>query len=186
MNFWKRLFGHFRTITKHRHKVIANCAKAGILWQGLRHDLSKYTPTEFVPGVKYYTGKRSPNEGEREEYGYSKAWMHHKGRNRHHYEYWVDYNLETKRNEPVEMPYNYVAEMFCDRLAASKIYKGKNYTDKSPLDYFNYRTPHRSINPKTKEELSKLLVMNYEKGEKENFEYIRKRFKEEKQRKNKR
>ena len=58
MNFWKRLFGHFRTITKHRHKVIANCAKAGILWQGLRHDLSKYTPTEFVPGVKYYTGKR--------------------------------------------------------------------------------------------------------------------------------
>ena len=111
MNFWKRLFGHFRTITKHRHKVIANCAKAGILWQGLRHDLSKYTPTEFVPGVKYYTGKRSPNEGEREEYGYSKAWMHHKGRNRHHYEYWVDYNLETKRNEPVEMPYNYVAEI---------------------------------------------------------------------------
>ena len=162
MNFWKRLFGHFRTITKHRHKVIANCAKAGILWQGLRHDLSKYTPTEFVPGVKYYTGKRSPNEGEREEYGYSKAWMHHKGRNRHHYEYWVDYNLETKRNEPVEMPYNYVAEMFCDRLAASK------------------------INPKTKEELSKLLVMNYEKGEKETFEYIRKRVKEEKQRKNKR
>ena len=112
--------------------------------------------------------------------------MHHKGRNRHHYEYWVDYNLETKRNEPVEMPYNYVAEMFCDRLAASKIYKGKNYTDKSPLDYFNYRTPHRSINPKTKEELSKLLVMNYEKGEKETFEYIRKRVKEEKQRKNKR
>ena len=86
----------------------------------------------------------------------------------------------------MEMPYNYVAEMFCDRLAASKIYKGKNYTDKSPLDYFNYRTPHRSINPKTKEELSKLLVMNYEKGEKETFEYIRKRVKEEKQRKNKR
>ena len=84
MNFWKRLFGHFCTITKHRHKVIANCAKAGILWQGLRHDLSKYSPTEFIPGVKYYTGKRSPNEGEREKYGYSKAWMHHKGRNKHH------------------------------------------------------------------------------------------------------
>lgn len=183
MNIFKRLFGHFYTITRHRHKVIANCAKAGILWQGLRHDLSKYSPTEFIPGVKYFTGKRSPNEGEREAYGYSKAWMHHKGRNKHHYEYWVDYNLETKRNEPVEMPYNYVAEMFCDRLAASKIYNGKKYTDRSPLDYFEHRKPHRSINIKTRDELEKLLIMNYEKGEEETFQYIRKRVAEEKKRK---
>ena len=90
--------------------------------------MSKYTPTEFIPGVKFYTGHRSPNEGEREVFGYSKAWMHHKGRNRHHFEYWVDYNIETHRNEPVEMPYNYVAEMYCDRLAASKIYNGKKYS----------------------------------------------------------
>ena len=65
MNFFQKLTGHFSTITRHRHKVIAHCAKAGILWQGLRHDLSKYTPTEFIPGVKYYMGDRSPNEGER-------------------------------------------------------------------------------------------------------------------------
>ena len=178
-NIWK----HFKTITYHKILVMQGCFKIGLYKQGILHDLSKYSPSEFWVGVKYYQGTQSPNNAEREALGYSSAWLHHKGRNRHHYEYWVDYNLETKRNEPVEMPYNYVAEMFCDRLAASKIYKGKNYTDKSPLDYFNYRTPHRSINPKTKEELSKLLVMNYEKGEKETFEYIRKRVKEEKQRK---
>lgn len=177
---------HFKTITYHKYLVMKGCFAVGLYRQGICHDLSKYSWTEFRVGAKYYQGNRSPNNAEREDIGYSSAWLHHKGRNRHHYEYWVDYNLETKRNEPVEMPYNYVAEMFCDRLAASKIYKGKNYTDKSPLDYFNYRTPHRSINPKTKEELSKLLVMNYEKGEKETFEYIRKRVKEEKQRKNKR
>ena len=97
-NFFQRLAGHFCTITRHRHQVIKHCKKAGILWQGLRHDLSKYTPTEFIPGVKFYTGHRSPNEGEREVFGYSKAWMHHKGRNRHHFEYWVDYNIETHRN----------------------------------------------------------------------------------------
>lgn len=180
MNFWKRLFGHFLTVTRHRHKVIAHCAKAGILWQGLRHDLSKYTPTEFVPGVRYYTGKRSPNEGERERFGYSKAWMHHKGRNKHHYEYWVDYNLETKRNEPVIMPYNYVAEMFCDRLAASKIYNGSKYTDRSPLEYFEHRKPHRSIHLKTRDEIEKLLVMNAEQGEEAAFKYIRQRIVEEK------
>ena len=77
---------HFRTITRHRHKVIANCFRAGIGWQGLFHDLSKYSPTEFWPGARYYQGTRSPNEIEREKYGYSPAWLHHKGRNRHHFE----------------------------------------------------------------------------------------------------
>lgn len=173
MNTVKRFWGHFRTVTKHRHKVIVHCAKAGILWQGLRHDLSKFSPTEFIPGVRYYTGTRSPNEGEREAYGYSKAWMHHKGRNKHHYEYWIDYNLETKRNDPVEMPYRYLAEMMCDRIAASKIYNGKNYTNHSPLDYYNTRTPNKSINPVTKAELEKLLYMLVEKGENETFKYIK-------------
>lgn len=127
---------HFRTITRHRHKVIANCARAGIFWQGLRHDLSKYSPTEFILGAKYFQGTRSPNEKERERYGYSLAWMHHKGRNRHHYEYWNDYNPKSKQIENVEMPIKYVVEMFCDRVAASKIYNGKNYKDSDPFTYF--------------------------------------------------
>ena len=76
---------HFRTITRHRHAVIRNCFKAGIGWQGLFHDLSKYTPTEFIPGAKYYLGTRSPNEEERRLFGFSRAWLHHKGRNKHHY-----------------------------------------------------------------------------------------------------
>lgn len=173
MNFWKRLSGHFFTITKHRHQVIRHCIKAGILWQGLRHDLSKYSPTEFIPGVKYYTGDRSPNEGEREEQGYSKAWMHHKGRNRHHFEYWIDYNLETKQNEPVEMPYNYVIEMFCDRVAAGKIYNGKAYKQTDPLAYFEKRKPHRSIHINTRNQIEFLLRMLAEKGEDETFRYIR-------------
>ena len=101
----KKAWGHFRTITKHRHKVIANCFRAGIFWQGLRHDLSKDSPTEFIPGAKYYQGgKRSPNESARETYGYSKAWLHHKGRNRHHFEFWTDYNPKTKKLEAVQMP----------------------------------------------------------------------------------
>jgi hypothetical protein len=180
MNFFRRFYKHLYTITKHRHIVIKHCAKAGILWQGLRHDLSKYSPTEFWAGVKYYTGVKSPNEGERKECGYSLAWMHHKGRNRHHYEYWSDYNLETKRNEPVEMPYNYVAEMFCDRVAASKVYNKEAYKQSDPLEYFNQRKPHRSINLKTRDEIEKLLVMLAEEGEDKVFEYIRGRLKKEK------
>lgn len=164
---------HFRTITKHRHKVVAHCFRAGIPIRGLLHDLSKYTFTEFVCGAKFYQGTRSPNELERETYGYSKAWLHHKGRNRHHFEYWTDYNTKTRCVEPVKMPLKFVIEMFCDRVAASKIYNGKNYTAKTPFDYYDNRRDCRRIHPETAKFLEDLLVMLYEKGEKYTFKYIR-------------
>ena len=169
----KKLVGHFVTITKHRHLVIRHCRKAGVLWQGLRHDLSKYSPTEFLPGIKYYTGQRSPNEGERAENGYSLAWIHHKGRNKHHFEYWTDYNPVSKLVEPVEMPVRYVAEMFCDRVAAGKIYNGDKYTDDSPLEYFMKAKHRRVIHPKTSDLLEGLLRMLKDYGEEYTFAYLR-------------
>ena len=179
----KNLIGHFVTLTKHRHLVIKHCKKAGVLWQGLRHDLSKYTPTEFLPGIKYYTGQRSPNEGERAEYGYSLAWIHHKGRNRHHFEYWTDYNPVSKVVEPVKMPLKYVAEMFCDRVAAGKIYNGDKYTDDSPLEYFMKAKHRRVIHPETSDLLESLLVMLKEQGEDYTFKYLRELVKKDKQNK---
>ena len=170
----KNLIGHFCTITKHRHLVIRHCCKAGIFWQGLLHDLSKYSLTEFIPGVRYYAGgRRSPNEIEREIYGHSKAWMHHKGRNRHHFEYWCDYNPVEKRMMPVKMPNRFLVEMVCDRIAASKIYAKEKYTDAFPLQYFLRGKPSRSIHPETSEELEKILRMLAEQGEKETFRYLR-------------
>ncbi len=176
-----KLFKHFNTITKHRHQVIKHCFKAGIGFQGLFHDLSKYSPTEFITGVKNYQGNRSPNEYERETKGYSYAWLHHKGRNRHHFEYWTDYNPIERRIQPIKMPLKYVAEMFCDRVAASKIYKGKDYTDSSALVYFINGKPNRFINKETSDFLEKLLVMLSEKGEKETFRYLKQKVKEKKE-----
>lgn len=153
--------------------VIRHCAKAGILWQGLRHDLSKYSPVEFFTGAKYYLGTRSPNEAEREEYGYSKAWLHHKGRNKHHFEYWFDYNPREKRNMPVKMPLRYVVEMFCDRVAASKIYQGDGYSEAHPIEYFERGRASRIIHPETSDFLEKLLRMLAEKGEAETFAFVK-------------
>lgn len=169
-----KFLGHLKTITKHRHKVIIHCAKLGILRRGLLHDLSKYSPTEFLPGVKHFQGTRSPNEAERENKGYSLAWMHHKGRNRHHFEYWVDYSPKTKKNEPVKMPLVFVKEMFCDRVAASKIYQGENYSENHPIEYFLRGKPNRIIHPETSDLIESWLVMLKEKGEKETFRYIKK------------
>ena len=166
---------HFKTITKHRHAVILHCFKAGIGFQGLFHDLSKYSLTEFIPGAIYFQGTRSPNEGERETIGFSKAWMHHKGRNKHHFEYWTDYDHNTKKMQGMPMPDKYIKEMFCDRVAASKIYQGSNYSDDSSLKYFEWGRDRRAtlIHEETSRKLEFLLKMLADKGEKETFKYIR-------------
>ena len=165
---------HLRTVLRHRHQVMLHCIRAGIPLQGLLHDLSKFSPTEFIPGALYYQGNRSPNEAEREKRGYSAAWMHHKGRNRHHFEYWSDYNPKTRRYEPVPMPTRYLIEMFCDRVAASKIYRGAEYKQSDPLEYFEHGLERgRPIHPKTAKQLHFLLKMLAEKGEAKTFAYIR-------------
>lgn len=171
-------FKHFKTITKHRHAVIHHCFKAGIGLQGLTHDLSKYSLTEFVPGAKYYTGTRSPNESEREDIGYSSAWLHHKGRNKHHFEYWRDIDPKTKKYSPVAMPLNRVAEMFCDRMAASKIYLGKSYTDASPYEYYIKGGARYMMHPETVEILERWLNELKEKGETATFKTIKSELKE--------
>ena len=173
-----RAWAHFKTITHHRHLVREHCFRLGLYWQGLTHDLSKYSPQEFWRGVKYYQGDRSPNDAERRENGVSLAWLHHKGRNRHHFEYWIDVDPVEKIYKPVKMPLNFLVEMFCDRVAASKIYRGEKYRDSDPLDYFLNRKPTRSIHPETSELLEKLLRMLAEKGEDETFRYIRALLKE--------
>ena len=171
----RNLWHHFLLITRHRHKVIAHCKKAGILWQGLRHDLSKYSPTEFIPGVKYYQGNRSPNEKEREILGYSLAWLHHKGRNRHHFEYWTDYNPVEKKVMPVKMPARFLVEMFCDRIAAAQTYNKEAYTSDMPLNYFLKGKGQMLMHPETSRLLEKLLRMLAKYGQDQTFSYIRRK-----------
>lgn len=173
MNGFQKFWGHLSTVTRHRHRVIAHCARAGILWQGLRHDLSKYSPTEFWQGVKFFDGTHSPTEDERRTLGYSLAWMHHKGRNRHHYEYWTDMNRETKCYEPVPMPRRYFVEMVMDRRAACMTYQGKAYRDDSALQYFERSREKDLMHPETSRQLRFVLRMLAEKGEAETFSYLR-------------
>ena len=169
--------GHLHTVNAHRRLVRKYCFKLGIYRQGLMHDLSKYSPSEFMPGVKYYQdGHRSPNNAQREDEGVSKAWLHHKGRNKHHFEYWIDYDVDGSRTvlAGMKMPVKYVAEMFCDRIAASRIYNKEKYKDSDPLDYYIKGLGHYIMHPETDALLHKLLQMLADKGEEYTFEYIKK------------
>lgn len=171
------VIGHFRTITRHHNLVMGYCFRAGLYWQGLVHDLSKYSPEEFLVGAKYYQGTRSPNNAEREEKGVSNAWLHHKGRNKHHFEYWIDYSADKSNDRilaGIKMPRRYVAEMIFDRVSASRVYKGDSYTDRSPLEYFlASKEKCWFIHPVTLRQMEFLLGMWAEKGEDHTVRYIK-------------
>ena len=147
------VWGHFKTITRHRHIVRHLCFQVGLYWQGLTHDLSKYSPAEFWVGARYYTGTRSPNAVERQKLGYSTAWMHHKGRNKHHYEYWTDLCIPAKVYGPVPMP--------------------PQYHDGAALDYFNTAHDTTLMHPETGEKLRYILTLLAQAGEQAMLAFVR-------------
>ena len=171
MNVW----GHFKTITSHKLLVMKYCFRIGLYRQGLLHDMSKYAPTEFLKGARYYQGTRSPNNAEREATGLSVSWLHHKGRNKHHFEYWVDYGIGAEHVlAGMPMPRKYIAEMIMDRISASRIYHPDNYTDASPLEYYEMGKDRLwFIHEDTKAQLEYLLRMLAVKGEAYTLHYIR-------------
>ena len=169
MNAWY----HFVTITRHRWLVRQGCFRVGLYWQGLTHDLSKYSPTEFRVGVKYFQGDKSPNGAERNDKGFSEAWMHHKGRNKHHYEYWTDMSPVTRNYDAVPMPRKYLVEMVMDRRAACMVYQGEKYTDGSALEYFLKSRERALMHPQTRQELEYILTMLRNRGEAEVFRYLK-------------
>ena len=171
---WK----HFCTITRHKNLVLVGCFKVGLYRQGLLHDLSKYSPTEFLVGCKYYQGFMSPNNAERKDKGYSSAWLHHKGRNKHHMEYWIDYDVAGDNKEHsgmtgMKMPIRYVVEMFIDRVSASKNYQKAKYTDESALSYFQNGRRNYINHEDTEALLCYLPTMLAKRGEKETFTFVK-------------
>ena len=161
MNF----FRHLHTVNKHRFYVFKLSLKAGIPMRGLLHDLSKYSPIEFWEGVKYFNGRKSPISVCVQENGYSKAWLHHKGRNKHHFVYWIDFATEEKA---AVIPYKYAVEMICDTLAASIVYNGKEWKKDTQLNYYNKRTDKEYINPK----IQKFLLTVYEQIAKDGIDKV--------------
>lgn len=165
---------HFQTISVHKWTVMDLCFKVGLIKQGLLHDLSKYSAEEFLTGIRYFQGYRSPNAAEKFETGLSIAWLHHKGRNKHHFEYWIDYGVESKEGLlGMKMPLRYVLEMCCDRIAASKVYMKENYTTNVPWDYYFLREEGIVIHEESKLLLEKILKINRDEGEKKALAFMR-------------
>ena len=168
------LYQHLKVINKHKIYVTLYCFRFGLYKQGILHDLSKYSWCELKTGIKYYDGTKSPNGIERKLQGYSSAWLHHKGRNKHHWEYWVDFYEDGAR--AAEMPIEYIVEMFCDRVAATLVYKGKSAINEGPLDYYNNTKQYYIIGTKTQRILEDMLVYLSKHGLDESIKYIKKTY----------
>ncbi len=175
MNFFDRFFGHLKTINRHRRLVKTMCYKCGMYSQGFKHDLSKYSPSEFWPSVKYFQGYRSPISYEKEIKGYSECWLHHKSKNKHHWEYWTDrvkYQLIS-----YQMPFNYMLESVLDRIAASKVYKKDEYDISSPITFFNHSYEQYVMNNETSRQIKILLQYLKDNGENKTLCYIKELYK---------
>ncbi len=167
---------HFGTITHHKLLVGYFCCRCGLYWRGFMHDWSKYSFTEFHAGMLFYQGYQSPNGAEREARGYSAAWLHHKGHNKHHLEYLIDVKGHLDGSlVGMCMPTRFVVEMFCDRIAACRVYQGDAYTDRSPLEYYDRNVTKIVIHEDTARLLVYMLTMLAEKGEKETFRLVKKK-----------
>jgi hypothetical protein len=133
----KKYFLHLKTILIHKWYVMIACWSCGLYWEGLIHDLSKFSPTEFLELGKYYKQGTSPVNIARSINGVSKAWLHHKGHNKHHWQYWVDFLPNSNKGVPMEMDEKSVLELICDWVGAGKAYSKNKWSEVILLDYWN-------------------------------------------------
>lgn len=157
MNLLKNSLKHFKKICIHKFWVAKYCFKVGLYWQGLTHDLSKFSPTEFWESIHYYQGTSSPIDACKKDKGYSMAWFHHRGRNPHHYEMWID-NFDNG-GVALKMPKKYVFEMICDYVGAAKAYMGKDFSWRKELAWWDNKKIHAKMHENTKSFIT--LVFTY-------------------------
>jgi hypothetical protein len=168
----RNLIKHLKIINNHKKFVRKACFKMGLFWQGIMHDMSKYSLTELLI-CKYYSGNRSPHQNAREALGYSPSWIHHYHTNKHHFQYWWD---ESEDGEiiPMKMPYKYVIESFCDMLGASKAYNPKNWEPGMLLTYWQDKCVGKRIMQVKSTQLVDFLITKLaELGENEFYKWYK-------------
>lgn len=166
---WK----HFKTVCRHKAVVYRQCKACGIPWQGIVHDLSKFSPVEFASSARYFQGDKSPIEAEKAAVGYSAAWLHHKGHNPHHWEYWTDFSEEDGSVIVNRIPYRYVVEMICDWIGAGMVYSKGNWSEDEPYNYFCKVRGGRHFHPMTEALILRFLITIRDHGLEEFYKMAR-------------
>jgi hypothetical protein len=119
-------FRYLRTVIKHKYYVFIAGFKFGVpLYRLIIHDWSKFLPSEWFPYVDKF-------ERSNDSLAFEIAWLKHKHRNPHHWEYWVDNEGDCYLPPP-----SYLREMVADWMAAGKAYEGEWPTENNWVWYTN-------------------------------------------------
>lgn len=119
---------YLKKVLRHKWYVFRVGVRLGVpLSRLLRHDWTKFLPSEFMPYVRHFEGQASDTDG------FNEAWQHHIQRNDHHWEHWLT------PEGPLPMPEEAIREMVADWLSASKVYDGA-WPD---MDNYQWLNEHR-------------------------------------------
>lgn len=143
----KKYLKHMGVVLRHKWFVMLECFRAGLIWQGITHDLSKFGITEFASSARHFQGDKSPIEAEKAKIGYSLAWQHHMGHNKHHWQYWIDF--EQGQMVLIPMPAEYLVEMLCDWIGAGKAYNAGSWTPHTLLKWMGENVPNMHLHTST-------------------------------------
>lgn len=152
----KKILFHLKTVLTHKHYVFKYCCMCGIPYRGIVHDLSKFSVKEFWPNVKYVTPGVSPIDIQKKLYGYCDSWLHHKGHNKHHYEYWMD--RFDDGCYVCRMPYKYSVEALCDCISASRAYNGKNFSYNKLYEWWQKQRVSSNRHPNNRDFLQIIIL----------------------------
>ena len=106
--YWKYL----KYVLEHKKNVYIQGRKLGLgVWQLLKHDLSKFSISEFGAYANYFFGNKEKTD--KTKSAFDKAWQHHKNHNTHHWQNWFSNEHQASWN----MPNDLAKEMVADWMA---------------------------------------------------------------------
>lgn len=115
---------YLKTLMVHKWYVLCEAWTLDILWRGIVHDWSKFTPSEWLPRVRalrlntlraddgYFDLRKADDE-------LTLCWLRHYHRNSHHWQHYVAY-LDNGTVRPLAMADADRREMLADWRAVSR------------------------------------------------------------------
>jgi hypothetical protein len=101
----KKYWDYLKYVLEHKKNVFIECWKRGLYIHAFTHDLSKFSPIEFISYAKYFYGTKEEKAFSNFDHG----WLNHQRKNKHHWGYWVD-----SSGKALIMPQKYIKQMICD------------------------------------------------------------------------
>jgi hypothetical protein len=126
----RHTLAYLKYVVLHKWFVFLACRRLRVsLWQALVHDLSKFSPAEFVAYRRYFFDRKDERlkgglDPAEVKADFLRAWNHHQKANKHHPEYWVLPGDKENGPRPLPMPSKYVREMVADWMGAGRAKTG--------------------------------------------------------------